>query len=178
MRRDARPFDLAEALARIPRVQRPSLLLRLWQWRHAAVLGVGIPGILTALGITTHPVVPVGILAAVVIGLAATPELRRWVVGRARCIVLPHRVRTTLVRGRICAPDGRLPFIWWTSPTPGGVRLRLRCPLGMRPERIQESAELLCAACRADEVVVVLEPNSRTVIIGLGYAPRGRWWEA
>jgi hypothetical protein len=176
MRRDD-PFDLNRALARTPRVQRPCLPLRIWHWRHAVLLGGVAPAGLVELGAVLHPLAPVSLLASLVLGLVTTPEMRRWAIGRARCVRVPHVVRATFTRGRICAPDGRPPAVLWTSATATGVRLRVRCPFGMPAARIERAAVLLCEACGADNVIVIRERSSRVVVIGLEYIRHGRWWE-
>lgn len=178
MRRDAVPFDLDEALARIPRVQRACLPVRIWHWRHAFLLGGVVPGGLAVLGTAVHPLAPTSLLASMAIALVTTPGMRRWAVGRARCIRIPHVVRATFASGRICSADGRLPNVQWTSPAPAGVRVRLRCPFGMPAARIERAAGLLREACGADDVIVLRERNSRVVVLGLTFAPHGRWWEA
>lgn len=177
MRRDARSFNLAEALARIPRVQKPPLPLRIWHLRHAIFLCVVAPAGLVSLGAATHPVAPISILISIVVAVVMVPESTRWAVGRMRCVLVPHRIRATFQAARICSPDGRTPTIWWTSPMPRGVRVRIRCPIGMRPGQIEECEDILAAACHADEVLVVSEPGHQTIIVGLRYAPRGRWWD-
>jgi hypothetical protein len=175
MRPDTRPFHLDEALARVPRVQRPALPVRIWHWRHAFLYGGAVPAGLVAFGVAVHPVAAVSLLASVVMALVTTPEMRRWAIGRARCIVTPHRLRSAFRNDRICAVDGRMPTVLWTSRTPDGVRVRVRCPFGMPASSIVDASGLLRVACRADDVVVVREPRSRVVIIGLGYHTGG-WW--
>ena len=163
--------------SRIPRVQRPPLIVRLWHWRHVPLLGA-VPAGLVELGVDINPAVPATLVASFATSVAATPELRRWLVARYRCVLVPHLLRRTFEDGMICSPDGRPPTILWTSARPGGVRVRVRCPLGMRTRQLERAKDLIQAACHADEVIVVREPNSRTVVIGLQYVPgrRAPWW--
>jgi len=176
MRRNRRSIDIDDALARRPRVQRPRLPVQLWHHRHVVAVGA-VPGGLIWLGIATNPVEPMAVVFAASLSVAAVPEMRHWAVARWRCIAVPHHIRSICIRNRICADDGRPPSVLWTSPTPYGVRVRLRLPIGMRPQRIVQTQDDICAACDADEIVVVWEPRRRTVIIGLWFTPAGRWWE-
>lgn len=173
---DGNDFDAVAAP--LPWVQRPWLIVRIWHWRHVPLLGGVVPAALVELGVNVDPAVPATVVASLLASVAVTPELRRWLMTRMRCLVVPHSIRQTFEDGLICSPDGRPPVIVWTSALPGGVRVRLRCPLGMRTQEIEKAADLLQAACHADEVVIVREPNSRTVIVGLRYAPgrRPQWW--
>ncbi len=177
MRHSADTIDLDAALARTPWVQRPHPLARIWHWRHVPLLGGMVPAGLIDLGVTTSPAAPLSIVAGALVSVAVTPELRRWLVARYRCLVVPHALRHTFEDGSICSLDGRTPAVVWTSTLPRGVRVRLRCPVGMRTRDVEKAADLLQAACGADEVVVVRDNGSRTVIVGLRFAPRDRWWE-
>jgi hypothetical protein len=176
MRRDRGSIDIEAALARRPRVQRPRLPVRLWHYRHVAAIGAA-PGGLIWLGVATNPLEPVAVLFAAVLSVVAVPLTRRWAVARWRCIVVPHHIRSIFLRKRICAEDGRMPSILWTSPAPYGVRVRVRVPIGMRPQRMVDAQGEIRAACDADDIVVVWEPRRRKVIIGLWFAPKGMWWE-
>ncbi len=177
MRPDPESFDFSEALARIPRVRRPSALVRLWYARHAVLFGGVLPAGLVELGVVTHPTAPGGVVAAAGIAYAATPELRRWVFSRARCIRVDRRIRATFRRGRICAPDGRLPVVWWVAPTPSGVLVHILMPIGMRPELILRAGERIQDATGASEVEMFREPGLRKIVIGLTFEPAGWWWE-
>lgn len=176
MSRHASTIDIDAALARIPRIRRAPLPVRLWYWRHAGLLGA-VPAGLVELGTTTHPAAPISIALSVVVSTVLTPELRRWTVARWRCLLLPHVIRRTCADGLLCSPDGRTPFVVWTSPLPRGVRVVLRCPFGMRTRQIEDAVDILRAATRADEVLVVREPGSRIVVVGFRFVPRGHWWD-
>jgi hypothetical protein len=170
IRSDARPDRRA-------RVQRPRLPARLWHLRHAVAVAAA-PGGLVWFGAATNPLEPAALVAATVLSFVTVPEMRRWSVARYRCAVVPHHIRSIFVRNGICADDGRMPAILWTAPTPYGVRVRVRCPIGMPPQRIVDAQDDICAACDAENIVVVREPRRRTVIIGLWFGPARWWWDA
>ena len=177
MRPDPEQFDLAEALARVPRPRRPSLGVRLWYSRYAVLPGGVLPAGLVELGIATDPAAPVGVVAAAGVAYATTPGIRRWVLRWTRCIRVDRAVRKTFWRGRICGPDGRVPVVRSATPTPNGVKVDVRCPIGMRPARVVKAVDRIQDATGASEVVALREPGRRKVAVGLTFESRGRWCE-
>jgi hypothetical protein len=177
MRPDPEPYELAEVLARIPRVRQSSLLVRLWYTRHAVFLGVLLPAGLVWLGAATHASAPGGVLLAAALGYVFVPAVRRWVYTRTRCVRVDRRIRATVRRGRICAPDGRLPVVWRVTPTASGVSVHVLVPIGMQPELVLRAKDRIQDATGASEVVMFREPGRRKVVIGLAFEPLGQWWE-
>ncbi|GLZ34828.1 hypothetical protein Lesp02_70150 [Lentzea sp. NBRC 105346] len=136
------------------RPRRANILLLLWRWRYELALLIVVPLALHWLGWFSGPLGVGGVAVLGVITGTQWPAARRFLSGRFWCVLVQHRLRSAFVQARICTSHGRLPGILWTSLKPGGVKMLLFCPAGLDVYDIAEEAEVLAAACFAEEVVV------------------------
>lgn len=141
--------SLAGALARTPRAA--SLALP-WRWRYELLLAIGVPvGALLAVRVLGPDR---SLVEATILGFALglwSPS-RRVLLGRAWCIITPHRVRVGCVQARIYNSRGRLPIILRTSMEPFGERVRIWCTAGTSAEDFQSARSILSTACWAVDV--------------------------
>jgi hypothetical protein len=137
------------ALGRTPRAA--SLALP-WRWRYELLLAIGAPlgALMTARALGPDR----SLVEATILGFALglwSPS-RRVLLGRAWCIITPHRVRVGCVEARIYNRRGRLPIILRTSLEPFGERVRIWCTAGTSAEDFQSARSILTAACWAVDV--------------------------
>jgi hypothetical protein len=141
--------NLAGVLGRTPRAA--SLALP-WRWRYELLLAIGAPlGALLAARVLGPDR---SLVEATILGFALglwSPS-RRVLLGRAWCIITPHRVRVGCVQARIYNRRGRLPIILRTSLEPFGERVRIWCTAGTSAEDFQSARSILSAACWAVDV--------------------------
>jgi hypothetical protein len=149
--------DLELALSDRPR---PNPLVVLWRWRYE-VGAVAAVGIAMWAGL---PYLPLGIVA-VLAGLAMWPAARRMLVGRAWCVVTPHRVRTACAQAWIHSRSGKIPIVLWTSPRPYGERVALWCRAGTTAADLAAQEAMLATACWAERVHVVPNAEHPQVVV-------------
>jgi hypothetical protein len=93
------------------------------------------------------------ITVVVVVALPGT-RARMWAVTSR------HRVWKTLLETRTMTPNGAMPYLLWSSPSPVGERIRMWLPAGLSVNDIdQRVTPALAAACYAREARV--EVNTR-----------------
>lgn len=156
------------------RPRRPNPLVVLWRWRYEAGAAAGL--VLT--GKDLGPLWTVLIGLTVVAVSAVVPPARRYVW----CVVTAHRVRTACKHLWLHSRTGRLPFVLWTQPVPGGARCTIWCRPGTSAEDVLAVREQFAAACWAARVFVDTDPR-RSQLVHLfvlrqwdapAYPPRAR----
>jgi hypothetical protein len=159
--RPQRPNDpsvMSSLEAAVREIRRPGPLELAWTWRWelgilAAAAGLSVL-IEDSLGL-------IGLAATAGAGLAAIVALLRWpparkqIVGRAWCVITPHRIRVGCVNAWVQTRRGRLPIVLRTVPANYGERVVLWCPAGITAADLLAARHLLAAACWATEVRVV-----------------------
>lgn len=157
------PWELVSWLR--PRRRRPNPLLVLARWRYELVLGAGVPTGLYALAEATQPSIAVGLVLATLAAHLGWPAGRRFLAGRARCVLVPHRLRVGMVESRVLSWSGWLPAVLWTSPCPQGVRVLLWCPAGVDVHAFHAARSQLAAACWAADVEAVRHPRFAQLVV-------------
>ncbi|HEX6755684.1 MAG TPA: hypothetical protein VF109_07030 [Mycobacteriales bacterium] len=164
------PRDFGQATVR---VRWPNPVVVLWRWRYEAAAAAAL----------VQATRTVGLLWTVLFGLflgavvALTPA-RRY----AWCVVTAHRVRTACKHLWLHSRTGRLPYVLWTRPVPGGARCTIWCRPGVSAEDVIAVREQFATACWAARVWVDVDPR-RTQVVHLfvlrhwdaaAYPPRAR----
>lgn len=88
-------------------------------------------------------------IVSVAAAVLAVPASRRYVTRRVWCVYARHRARACFVQTRTMTYDGRMPFLYWSRPSPVGERIRVWLPAGLSVKHIEQACEELAAACWA-----------------------------
>lgn len=147
------------------RRRRRNPLLVPWRWRYELGLGVGVPTGLNALADATHPIAAASVALAVVVGSVGSPAARRFLIARAWCVLVPHRLRVGMLKCGVLSWSGWLPAVLWTSPHPRGVRILLWCPAGVDVYAFHATRSQLAAACWAADVEVARHPRFAHIVV-------------
>jgi hypothetical protein len=89
------------------------------------------------------------ILVGVAAIVFAIPASRRYVTRRVWCVHSRHRARSCFLQTRTMTYDGRLPFLYWSRPSPVGDRVRVWLPAGLAVKDIDNVCDELATACWA-----------------------------
>ncbi|GAA3043343.1 hypothetical protein GCM10010464_04350 [Pseudonocardia yunnanensis] len=84
----------------------------------------------------------------------AIPVSRRYLVRRGWCVTTRHRMRSCFAQTRTMTHHGRMPFLWWSRPSPVGERVRVWLPAGLSVKDLERVTAELATACWAREVRV------------------------
>jgi hypothetical protein len=163
-RNDARRqmADLARDLGR-PRRSNP--VSTLYRWRYEVAAAAIVPTSLVMLDRAVGLAWSLLVLFCLASTVLNWPAARRFVRVRLRGVLVQHRLRTAFARARICTLDGRGPTILWVSPRQRQVLVLLACPAGLDTDLVQESREMLAAACFATEVRVTRHPRFAHLLV-------------
>ncbi|MCO1657432.1 hypothetical protein [Pseudonocardia humida] len=96
----------------------------------------------------THTVIGMTVTVLVVF---AVPASRRFVIRRMWCVITRHRMRACFKRTRGAIHHGKLPYLWWSRPSPVGERVRVWLPAGLSVKDVQHITDELATACWARE---------------------------
>lgn len=91
---------------------------------------------------------------------AAIPQVRRYLVALAWCLIIRHRLRTCFNEFIITNRTGSLPLILWAHPTPAGVRTWVWLRPGLALSDLQDRLDLIAVACWSASVTA--EPASQS----------------
>lgn len=133
-----------------PQRSRPARLLGLViRWR--AELTVAVVALSAWLWLTDRmPEWVAGIIVGtLVIGTAAWPTSRRYVLHRGYAVMTRHRLRAACVERRIMNYSGNLPLQLWSRPTPVGERVWLLLRAGIDAGDLESNLSHLASACWA-----------------------------
>ena len=85
---------------------------------------------------------------ALIVGVpAAIPQVRRYLIALAWCLIIRHRLRTCFNEFIITNRTGSLPLILWAHPTPAGVRTWVWLRPGLALSDMQDRLDLIAVAC-------------------------------
>jgi hypothetical protein len=91
-----------------------------------------------------------GGLAAVV----AVPPVWRYLGYRMWAVSDRHRIWACLTQTRTMTPDGKMPLLCWSRPSPVGERVHVWLPAGLSVNDVDNITEALAAACYAAQARV------------------------
>ena len=140
----------------------------IWRWRTeltlATTLTLATWRLATAITMTGALAVLVGLAAA----LAATPGTRRFITGRAWCVLARHRLQRLCWEARLHTRTGRLPLILRITPTKVGERALLLCRAGICAEDFEAHiGEIRAACCARDARVTRHQKWSQLVTVDI-----------
>jgi hypothetical protein len=158
--------DLGREFGRsLVRRARPNPLVVLWRWRYEIGLSLVVAAAVTASSRALGWPWTVGSCVTLVSGLLGRPEVRRWSVVRAWCVITQHRVRVGCAHAWIHSRSGKLPAVLWTSPEDRGERVVLWCRAGTAAADLEAARHLLAAACWARDVEVTGDPEHAQIVV-------------
>jgi hypothetical protein len=139
------PYVLDRAFAQVHH----SAAGTIWRYRtELAVLVVATAGA-WQLAITVTAAWMAIILTALVIMILALPWTRRFIIGRAWCVLSRHRIQRVCFETRMHTRSGRLPLVLRITPTQVGERALIWCRAGICAEDFEAHAAEIAAACLA-----------------------------
>jgi hypothetical protein len=162
------PSVMASVEAAVSTVARPGLIARLWHWRYELGLIAGVLLAAVSIGYTLGLGWLIAMAAATTTILVAAmvwPPSRRRIIGRAWCVMTPHRVRTGCKHAWIQTRDGRLPTVLYTTPADFGERVWLWCRAGITPGDLVAARDILRAACWASDVRVIVNDRRSHIVV-------------
>jgi hypothetical protein len=131
----------------------------LWRFRtELAVLTMGIAGVWAlAKAVTTAWLA----LILIMTGTAVTivPQVRRFIIRRAWCVLSRHRIQKVCFETRMHTRSGRLPLVLRIHPTQVGERALIWCRAGICAADFEAHTPEIAAACYARQARV--EGNRR-----------------
>jgi hypothetical protein len=131
----------------------------LWRFRtELAVLTMGIAGVWAlAKAVTTAWLA----LILIMTGTAVTivPQVRRFIIRRAWCVLSRHRIQKVCFETRMHTRSGRLPLVLRIHPTKVGERALIWCRAGICAADFEAHTPEIAAACYARQARV--EGNKR-----------------
>jgi len=131
--------------------QHPLMRVLGWVVRYRAELTATTIIVVVALYLR-HAVGPdwaTGILVVLTVSVFAVPVSRRYVTARMWCVYARHRARCCFVQTRTMTHDGRMPFLYWSRPSPVGERIRVWLPAGLEVKDLEQICPELAVACWA-----------------------------
>ena len=149
------PYVLDRAFAQVHH----SAAGTIWRFRtELAVLAAAIAGawaLATRLTLAWMAI----ILTASVLMVLALPWPRRFITGRAWCVLSRHRIQRVCFETRMHTRSGRLPLVLRITPTQVGERALIWCRAGICAEDFEAHAAEIAAACLARQARI--EGNRR-----------------
>ncbi|MBO3744638.1 hypothetical protein J5X84_01065 [Streptosporangiaceae bacterium NEAU-GS5] len=144
----------------------PGPVTFLWRWRYEIAVLAGAPAIavMAVRGWGAWWALAGG--TATVLTVCLWPEARRRLAARVWCVITTHRVRKAFAEGMVVTRRGKLPVIVCTRPEAFGERLWVWCRAGISPRDVEETRELIAAACWfASEVRVWRHPQRASLVV-------------
>jgi hypothetical protein len=89
------------------------------------------------------------ILATSAVMVTVLPWTRRFIIGRAWCVLSRHRIQRVCFETRMHTRSGRLPLVLRITPTQVGERALIWCRAGICAEDFEAHAAEIAAACLA-----------------------------
>jgi hypothetical protein len=129
-------------------------LVAAWRWRYEIALVSGLSAALTAAIISFGAWPTIALMIGITLTMLCWPTARRFAVGRAWCIITPHRVRVGCAEGLIHSRRGKIPVILWVSRQAFGERVLMCCRVGANVDDFISVRAILAAACWAQDVAI------------------------
>jgi DNA segregation ATPase FtsK/SpoIIIE-like protein len=132
-----------------------------WGWRLEAGLVCGSILLLRLFSLL-GPGGDVLLVGTTAVVLWRVGPLRRRLGDQLRQAAVARRIAKALVIAEVLGPYG-FPKVGSSKPSPGGVRVQVRVPLGRHTGQLEEAAPTIAAALRAREVRVVRDPHDASL---------------
>jgi hypothetical protein len=131
----------------------------IWRFRtEVMVLVTGIVGVWElAKAVTTAWLMVILIMAATAV--TVVPQVRRFIIRRAWCVLSRHRIQKVCFETRMHTRTGRLPLVLRIHPTRVGERALIWCRAGICAADFEAHTPEIAAACYARQARV--EGNRR-----------------
>jgi hypothetical protein len=144
------PYVLDQAFVHV----RHSAAGVIWRFRtELAVLMTGIVGLWElARAVTSAWMMVILIMSATAV--TVLPWARRFVIGRAWCVLSRHRIQKVCFETRMHTRSGRLPLILSIHPTKVGERALIWCRAGICAADFEAHMPEIAAACYARQARV------------------------
>ena len=139
-------------------------LVAAWRWRYEIALVSGLSAALTAATISFGAWPTIAVVIGITLTMFCWPTARRFAVGRAWCIITPHRVRAGCTHGLIHTRRGKIPVILWVSSQAFGERVLLWCRAGTSVDDFVSARPVLTAACWALDVAIFVDIDHRQLV--------------
>lgn len=149
------PYVLDRAFAQVHH----SAAGTIWRFRTELAVLATATAAAWKLALTSTVAWMVIILTASVIVIMALPWTRRFIVGRAWCVLSRHRIQRVCFETRMHTRSGRLPLVLRITPTRVGERALIWCRAGICAEDFEAHAAEIAAACLARQARI--EGNRR-----------------
>ena len=123
------------------------VLRAIWWWLPELLITASL--IVGWIQLAAHTDLAIRLCAvAVITGVpAAIPQVRRYIIALAWCLIIRHRLRTCFNEFIITNRTGSLPLILWAHPTPAGVRTWVWLRPGLALSDLQDRLDLIAVAC-------------------------------
>jgi hypothetical protein len=126
----------------------------LWRWRTELILTAALMAGTWRLAHVITLTWALAVLGGLALALAVIPHTRRFITGRAWCVLARHRLQKLCWEARLHTRTGRLPLILWIRPTKVGERAHVLCRAGICMEDFEARIDQIRAACFARDARV------------------------
>ena len=143
------------------------VLRAIWWWLPELLITASL--IVGWIQLAAHTDLAIRLCAvAVVTGVpAAIPQVRRYIIAAAWCLIIRHRLRTCFNEFIITNRTGSLPLILWAHPTPAGVRTWVWLRPGLALSDLQDRLDLIAVACWSASVTAEAASDTNAAYIRL-----------
>jgi hypothetical protein len=139
------PYVLDRAFAQVHH----SAAGTIWRFRTELTALVAAVAAAWQLAISLTVAWMVIILTASAVMVTVLPWTRRFIIGRAWCVLSRHRIQRVCFETRMHTRSGRLPLVLRITPTQVGERALIWCRAGICAEDFEAHAAEIAAACLA-----------------------------
>jgi hypothetical protein len=123
----------------------------LWRFRTEVTTLLAVSAVVWQLAVAITIVWALIVFAALGAGAFVTPPVRRFIIRRAWCVIIRHRLQKVFYETRMHTRSGRLSLILRIYPTQVGVRALIWCRAGICFEDFEAHTGEIAAACYARE---------------------------
>ncbi len=143
------------------------VLRALWWWLPELLIATGL--VFGWVQLAQHTTLPyrLGMVALITGVPAAIPQVRRYIIATAWCLIVRHRLRTCFSQFIITNRTGSLPLILGARPTLAGVRTWVWLRPGLALSDLQERLDLIAVACWSASVTAEAASQTNAAYVRL-----------
>jgi hypothetical protein len=149
------PYVLDRAFAQVHH----SAAGTIWRFRTELITLTAVVVGAWQLALTVAVAWMVIILTATTVAVMGLPWTRRFIIGRAWCVLSRHRIQRVCFETRMHTRSGRLPLVLRITPTKVGERALIWCRAGICADDFEAHAAEIAASCLARQARI--EGNRR-----------------